>query len=208
MITLGEHVSIFGITGSGKSTLTGQLAGAFPRRVIFDRLGEWNLYETPYVSDFRTFAHTYEQVYKNESFTIVFKPRPGLDHETLLHEINQVIALIYRVEAQEPRGVALIFEEVWLYAPLHSMPPWFQETLLTGRHHRISVIGNSQRPASVSKVFISQCRHVFVGQYFESRDRKYFEETFGRIPELDKPPEKFHFWWFRTAQKPVLVSTR
>lgn len=207
MITLGEHVSIFGITGSGKSTLTGQLAEAFQRRVIFDRLGEWSTEDVPTAQDFLSFAAIYEQLHAEPAFTILFRPRPGLDHDALLHEVNQVLALIYRVEAQHPQGLALIFEEVWLYAPLHSMPPWFQETLLTGRHHRLSVIGNSQRPASVSKVFISQCRHVFVGQFFESRDRKYFEDTFGRIPQLETPPEKFHFWWFRTAQEPVLITT-
>lgn len=209
MISLGEHVSIFGITGSGKSTLTRQLAGAFPRRIIFDRMGEWHGEQaSAYSSDFASFTAAYEKLHAEPGFTIIFRPRPGLDHEALLHEVNQVLALIYRVEAHAAQGVALIFEEVWLYAPLHSMPPWFQETLLTGRHHRISVVGNSQRPASVSKVFVSQSRHVFVGQYFEARDRKYFEESFGRIPALDKPPEKFTFWWFRTAQDPVLVSTR
>jgi len=208
MILPGEHIIIFGMTGSGKSTLTRQMGGIYERKIIFDRLQEWeteNEYTT--ADSFESFKEIYHKAHNENSFTIYFKPRAGMDQDELIEVTNQILALVYQVEAYEKKGITLIFEEVWLYAPIHSIPPWFQETMLTGRHNRISVIGNSQRPANVSKTLVSQARHIFIGQYYEFRDKKYFEDTFGRIPELDNPPEKFTFYWFRPGEKPILIST-
>lgn len=207
MINAGEHIIIFGMTGSGKSTLTGKIAGLFQRRIIFDRLQEWQSAEFPTASSFEEFKNIYRENFQRNEFTIIFEPAPGMAQDELLETTNNILALVYQVESHTGKGIVLIFEEVWLYAPIHSIPTWFQETMLTGRHHRISVVGNSQRPAHVSKTLVSQARHVFVGQFFEARDKKYFEETFGRIPELENPPEKFSFWWFRTNEKPLLITT-
>lgn len=204
MIFPGEHTIIFGMTGSGKSTLTQKIAVLFDRRIIFDRLNEWDGENV--AGDFDEFKKLYGEFHTLDSFTIIFQPYSGMDADTLVQLTDRILSLIFQVESYNAKGIALIFEEVWLYAPIHSIPPWFQEIMLTGRHHRISVIGNSQRPANVSKTLVSQSRHLFIGQFYESRDRKYFEETFGRIPELDNPPEKFKFLWFRPQEKPLLIS--
>lgn len=207
MINPGEHTIIFGMTGCGKSTLTGQIAGIFRRRIIFDRMQEWKHQNLPTASSYQQFVSLYQGVHEQEEFTIVYQPSPGQAQEYLLADVNKILSLVYQVEGFGRKGIALIFEEVWLYAPLHAIPVWFQELMLTGRHHRVSVIGNSQRPAHVSKTLVSQARHVFVGQYQEARDKKYFEESFGRIPELARPPEKYTFYWFRPSEKPLLITT-
>lgn len=210
MINPGEHVIIFGMTGSGKSTLTEQVTGLFQRRVIFDRLQEWRgrIPGAITVRSFEQFREAYKKVYMLDEFTLVYEPMPGTPQDRLLIDTDNILCLVYQVEAYGKKGLSFIFEEVWLYAPLHGIPEWFQETMLTGRHHRISIVGNSQRPAHVSKTMVSQSRHVFVGQFYESRDKKYFEETFGRIAELANPPEKYHFYWFRPQEKPLLITTR
>ena len=206
MIHAGEHSIIFGMTGSGKSTLTRKISTLFLRKIIFDRLREWSG-EGIEVDSYDSFKKVFRELHLSDSFCIVFQPGYGGDSDSLVEETNQILALIFQVESHTQKGIALIFEELWLYAPLHNIPAWFQETMLTGRHHNISVIGNSQRPADVSKTFVSQARHCFVGQFYEYRDRKYFEDTFGRIPELANPPKKFTFYWFRPAEKPLLIST-
>lgn len=206
MIQPGEHVTIFGITGSGKTTLTRKVAALFPRRIVFDRLND-HAGGGVEVRDFHSFARVYRELHEHDAFSIVVRPPAGVDAESLQDLCDAILQLAYSVESYNSQGLGIIFEEVWLYAPLHFMPPWFQETLLTGRHYRISLIANSQRPAHVNKALIGQSRHVFVGQFFESRDRKYYEESFGRIPEIAQSPPKFNFWWFRTDQKPVMIST-
>lgn len=206
MIHPGEHVAIFGITGSGKSTLTAKIAALFRRRIIFDRLGEHAGFEKV-ARTYEEFVRLYREAHEQESFSILVRPKAGLDPELLQEMVDAILQLVYNVESHTVQGIALIFEEAWLYAPLHYISPWMQEIILTGRHYNISLIANSQRPAHVNKAVISQARHVFVGQYFESRDRKYYEDTFGRIPELNQPPRKFHFYWFRPEQKPQLITT-
>lgn len=195
MILPGEHISVFGISGCGKSTLTRKLASVFPRRVIFDRLMEWED-GGEVVSSFEEFAALYKERYEAPRFSIIVRTHPGLDTNDLLDLVDSILALVYQVESHASQGIALVFEEVWLYAPIFNTPPWFNETLLTGRHHKISILGNSQRPASVSKTLISQSRHVFIGQYFESNDRKYFREALG-LPLDHAPPAKYAFLWYR-----------
>lgn len=207
MIQAGEHVAIFGITGSGKTTLTGKIAALFPRRILFDRLGEHAGFEKV-ARTYEEFVQLYREAHAQDSFTILVRPKAGLDPELLQEMVDAILQLVYNVESHTQSGIALIFEEAWLYAPLHYISPWMQEVILTGRHYNISLIANSQRPAHVNKAVISQARHVFVGQFFEYRDRKYYEDTFGKIPELNQPPAKFHFYWFRPESKPVLVSTQ
>lgn len=199
MINPGEHVSIFGITNSGKSTLTRQMAQCFPRKIVFDRLNEWETENEKTVEDFDSFAEAYEVAFYEPTFTIVVRPQAGLSQGTLSELCNKVMAMVYRCERIEPHGIAIIMEEAWLYAPLMDVPPWLIENLLTGRHYKISLIMNAQRPALISKSMVSQSRHVFIGQFFEANDRKYYRECLGNIPELNRDPERFHFLWFRAG---------
>lgn len=205
MIQPGEHVSVFGLSGCGKSSLTRQIAGIYPRRLIFDRMREWESVPGSHaVSSFQEFARAYKQVFEQEEFTITFRPRPGSNQDWLLSEVDAILSLVYQVEEKDRQGIVLIFEEAWLYAPHHAMPEWLMEILLTGRKLGISVLANAQRPANVSRTLTSQCRHVFIGQISDARDRQYFRETLGR--DID-PPAKYEFWWYRLGQEMILVSS-
>ena len=208
MIDCGQHIFISGVSGSGKSTLTRQVGDYFNRIVILDRIGEWkNEQDAEKVSGFKGFSENFRQCYKNDIFKIVVSFPAGMDAYDLRNESEQIFSLIYTIESQQKLGIAIILEEAWLYCTPYDIGAYLSECYLTGRHHKITMIANTQRPASVHKNVISQCSHIFVGQYFEARDALYFRQTLGDIPELKKHLPKFTFLWFRPSEKPILIKT-
>lgn len=198
----GEHVILFGLPGSGKTTLTRKISAMYERKIVFDRLGEWEGFPT--FRDFDSFAAAYrDELSRGDSFTLVIRPPAGYSQERLIEFSDQVLALVYQCENFNREGLAIIFEEIWLYVPLHGVSDWMYEILLTGRHPRISLIGNAQRPALVSKTLVSMSKHVFIGNFFEANDRKYYRDLLGDHPIIENPPPKHRFLWLRPTHAPL-----
>lgn len=208
MITPGQHVFISGVSGSGKSTLTRQVSEYFQRLIILDRMGEWtNEPGTEKVYGFKGFSERFRHCHKDDFFKIIVVFPAGIHPDDLQNQSEQIFSLVYSVECQQKLGIAIILEEAWLYCTPYDIGPYLSECYLTGRHHKITMIANTQRPASVHKNVISQCSHIFVGQYFEARDALYFRQTLGDQVLLKNPLPKYQFLWFRPAEKPILIQT-
>lgn len=204
----GEHITIFGITGSGKSTLTRAISQYYHRKIIFDRMGEWNGDPRYTVQDFQGFARVYRECESLADFEIVVRFRPGISQEDLITGFESICNLVYQRERLARLGVLLLIEEVWLYSSPHYISPWFKEILLTGRKENISVVANSQRPASVNKDIPSQSRHVFVGQHFNPNDRMYFRDVLGKEYPKCENLKRFEFLWYRPgANESTLFKT-
>lgn len=205
----GQHIFISGRTGSGKSTLTKEVCEYFPRLIIFDRKGDWaNEIVDARVYDFNSFSSAYRQLFSNDHFRIVIQFQRGTSQEALIEHSERIINLCFANETRiNPRkGIGIVFEEVWLYGSVHSLPIWQSEIVLTGRSECISFIGNAQRPASVHKNIPSQCEHLFIGQIQDVNDMRYFREIVGDIPEL-RTLKKFEFLWCRPGEKPLKIHS-
>jgi DNA helicase HerA-like ATPase len=210
LIPPGEHIIIFGMTGSGKSSLTRQISEYYARQIIFDRKREWKNVEGTYVFDFKTFSDAYRSLENQDAFRIVVQFRPGISADEFDTQFGCILNLLHQRESGHGRGLLLLIEEVWLYSSPHYLNDWLKEIILTGRDPaKITLLMNSQRPASVHKDLTSQSQHFFIGQYFDVNDALYFRQVLGESRyKLSKDLPKFRFVWFRPgSDTPSLIQT-
>lgn len=209
MLNETDITMIFGMRGSGKSTLTRRLSSVYPRRIVFDRLHEWN--EGIIFKSFLDFGRLWAENYDKESFTLVFQADIEAGNEQQSDVFNQILRVIYKTckmqNAYSPIfNTCLIFEEIHFYGGAQFIEPWLWECVLTGRHAGLAIIGNSQRPASVHKSLVSQSANLFVGQLYEPRDMQYLSEAMGQDAFKAKTLPKFSFVFFRPGVPATIVS--
>ena len=209
LLGLTDVTIIFGIRGSGKSTLSRQLSSAYPRRVVVDPLSEWtgDSPDTRIVVGFEAFAQAYADLFSRDRWTLVYQFDPETSDEDQRAEFNAVLRSLYFSGRQSGVGACVVIEEVHTFATPHTMEHWLRQIVLTGRHAHLAVVASTQRPASVNKALVSQAAHVFTGQLFESRDVKYLEETLSSdIAARAAMLPKFTFIGFTPGQATVEVQ--
>lgn len=197
---------IFGKRGSGKSTLGKQLQKAFPRRIVLDLMHE---YKADSKNKFSFEVNTVENlarvmiaIQKNgiSKFEIIFK-RP-INRDLSESDMETLFQLVYNFG-----DVLLVIEEIHTYMKREWMPLWLKNLTTLGRHKGVGIMGTSQRPAEVSKTFVSMCSHVFVGRMFERNDVNYFLNS-TNIPENKlRNIEPFHFFRVLNGELKGIVKT-
>lgn len=193
-------ICIFGMRGSGKSSLTRKLANPHARLVVFDRLREWTHIPSDSIADsYHSFANIFRRVGTFDHYIIPVQFRRGASEDDIATETEAILKLVYDFGFQLNRQhvshpVCLVFEELQFYCNPQGIPPMLSEVLFTGRHAQLSIIGNTQRPASIHKGFISQADRILVGQLFEKRDIEYIaQSSFGADAFKAQTLEKYHF---------------
>lgn len=210
MIHDHDLIIVFGIRGSGKSTLTRELSERFSRRIVFDRLGEWEGFPT--AIGLHDFHEKIQRFYHREFDDLVVRFPPGHAEDAIYADLNEMLRILWSagkrsVEIGHDHSVALVFEELQFYSGPHFSPPFFNECLFTGRHAGLAIIGNTQRPASISKAFVSQASHLFCGQLHEPRDLEYLKGTTLGKTAFDLPKlKKGEFLWARPGEETLKVK--
>lgn len=175
-----DLIAILGKRGSGKSNLCKFLQRAFHRVIVIDLLHEYKEKAPSItVTNVPDLARTLIRLIQAGApkFRIIFKW--DVESSTFNEdEFNTVLRLVYKMG-----DVMLVIEEIHHYMKREYMPEWLSKLVLVGRHQRVGIIATSQKPATVSKVFISQCHHIFVSKMFERNDLKYFADTMGEQSE-------------------------
>jgi energy-coupling factor transporter ATP-binding protein EcfA2 len=194
-------ITVVGLRGSGKSTLTRILAEPYAKRVIFDITEEWNDSQFRYVHNFKEFAAVYREIFTEETYTIIVRFEFGLSDDIIHQETDQIISLLYKAGKDTELESLIVFEEAHNYFPNHTLSPLMRSLLTQGRHAHINIIANTQRAASISKLLISQSAEVYMGQQFESNDINYLRETCGEIAEEASQLKKLEFIFFPVGDK-------
>lgn len=187
--------AILGMRGSGKSTLTRSLADSHPRRVIFDIMKEWNgpFY---YARTFDEFANHWRDHSHDPSFTIVVRFPEFSSPETIIELQTQITKLVYLTGQDSETDVCMIFEEAQFYFPNQGLHPVNMHLFTTGRHAHISIIANSQRPALITKLLLSQSEEIYVGKLYEANDIAYLRDCVGDLAFQARELQSLHFIYY------------
>lgn len=182
-----SNICIFGMRGSGKSTMCRELQEYFGNVFIFDTLAEYSESDGLIFTDYESFA---DFVIKTENESGI-KAIIRFSIEDAKNEdiFDEYIKLLYY------RGnCTIVIEEVQNFASVHKLPYYLKQTSLTGRHKNISFITTTQRIAEIHKTLLSQAHHIMAGYTDSPADIKTLKEYGFPIDRL-KELEKYRFIW-------------
>ena len=189
-----------GRRGSGKSYLARRIQGAYPRKVIFDTLGEYGARDGVLCHSFAEFGRALLRIESEgqRTFTLIYQF--DVERESHTSEFDQALRVLWH------RGDVLVcVEEVQYFATAHSMPMWLRNCLLTGRHRHLGLVFTTQRPGECHKTIVSQANHVFCGSLHEKNDLDYVKSVLGdKAQELIHLPER-RFIYFRPGRGVSLI---
>lgn len=189
----GEHLTVIGSNGSGKTFLLSRLLVEGPRRFVI--LVRTKADDTRLPATFK----------RSTDPTVLDDPRV----EKVLFDVTRrprqeqaelIAALMSRVWTQTGWTLA-IDEGFYVYDRLGLGEEL--ETLLTqGRGMGITVVTGIQRPVRVSRFILSESMHVIAFD-LERRDRRTLEESTGELlADASVDLRRFHFaWWSRKARQ-------
>lgn len=182
-----------GRRGCGKSYLARKVSEAYPCKVIFDTLNEYNSSDGIVVHSFEEFSRVILETANSKKFSIIYQF--DIEQEENGPEFNEALRVLYY------RGNLLIcVEEVQSFASTHRMPMWLKRCLLTGRHRNLALAFTTQRPGECHKTIISQSNHVFCGPIHEKNDVDYVRSVIGdQAFDLIQQPER-QFKYFRPGE--------
>lgn len=187
---VGQHVAIFGDTGSGKTYLMAKLAAMRRYVVVFRTKGDDISF--PGFSR-RPLASAMDSVYAQR---ILLQPR----YE---HQLREGYGMLERAWKQE--NWTIVIDEEW-YCERLGLTEMIERLLTQGRSMGISVMLGSQRPSRISRYCIAEARHVFAFQ-LEGRDAKTVgEATTPRMVEAIAKLKEHEFAYFNRQNRIVEIG--
>lgn len=195
--------TILGMRGCGKSTLTRILSDSHPRKVVFDIVDEWKGHFVAH--NFLEFSNIWREQFHKEFYTIIIKFDYGASKELINDIVSQCVALVWRTGKDSQLETCLVFEESQFYFPNHGMHPNFMHLITTGRHARINMLCNTQQPAEISKLLISQSSELYLGRIHEPNAIKYLEQSIGEVADQARYLEILQFLYYPVGHPEQIV---
>jgi|GEM_PF-6324036 len=183
---IGHNICIFGMRGSGKSTLCRNIQKYYSNIFIFDTLNEYNHDDGIIFYNYADFSNYVLSTSEKEGLRVIIQ----FDIENCDNDyFDEFIKLLYY------RGdCTLVIEEVQNFASIHKIPPFLKQASLTGRHKNVNFITTTQRIAEIHKSLLSQCHHLFSGYTDSPNDKKTLKEYGFNISDIEFL-EQFKFLW-------------
>jgi DNA helicase HerA-like ATPase len=171
--------AVFGATGSGKSLFVKSQIAGVRRLIVFDSMGEYIAEGLTVIRSARALL----EAVKAKEFRVAFVPAAA--DKARADQFAFVCDLAFRA-----KNLMLVVEELRFLTKPSWAPMEWARINSQGRHANLSVIGTSQRPASVDKDFVGNCTRVRSGRLAYDDDARAVAKVL-RIPEgelLELPP--------------------
>lgn len=195
---IDEHynivISVFGRRGSGKTFLCSKICREFDKVFIFDTRGRLSPVESK-THDAHIEGSTVIVGIDNlvkfiadngggrkSKYRVIYRP---LDIQ------NEFLDFCYYMDSKELDDVLVYIEEIGILTNsqhVEGIPPEFEKLLRFGRHNRLHLLLNSQRPQDVHRLITAESSHIICFQQIENRDLQYFAGYFDsrKLTTLEK----------------------
>jgi len=170
-----DKIAILAPTKWGKTTLARHLLPSFPRTIVLDVAEQFPKDETDFVVE--SIAELGEIAkllikHAEKNFRIIRRYPETFDGDYAA-DLDAVIKIAYAIG-----GVMIVADEFQEFMNREHISRELKTLILRGRHRGVGLMGITQRPAEVSKTFLAQCIHLFVGGFASPQDLKYIEGVF------------------------------
>jgi hypothetical protein len=153
----GEHITIVGPTGCGKSTLESQILTIREYIVIFVT----KVYDEVLTYQFPEYHRISKWPPKYHQDKVLLWPKPGKDiRETYLIQRNVFKDALNKIFQE--RNWTVVFDEQHYMVKKLALGPENEMFLHQGRSSGLSVVNGTQRPAWVPVVTYSSATHAFI----------------------------------------------
>ena len=150
-----DIIAVIGASGTGKSSyIKGELLKRYKRLLIWSPLEKTDQYQAfcGGVKVEGRISEFVEQV-KAGAKAIVFVPK-GSDSE-IKTQFDRFCRVVWELE-----GATVLVEELSRVTMASWSPPAWKNLSTAGRHQGLTIIGTSQRPATIDKDFLGNCTEV------------------------------------------------
>ena len=185
-IKRSEHVFIAGGTGSGKTFLASHYLSKYKNVIVLDTKGMFDNWD--YMCDNElTVIEKLADIEKVKTSKIIYRP---IFQELTEEYYNLFFSWVYR----RKNTIVLIDEAMQISPNPHILPEWLRGCLQRGRQKNISIWALTQRPKSISPLFLSESTHIFTFRLNLEQDRRKVVDVTGH-EEFYNKPEKHCFWY-------------
>lgn len=182
-------VAVVGKKGSGKSfLLDGVFVAQHDRVITIDQTGEaaeahpGALYARGLVNTYNAIGELHAQAWRGDD-------GPGRWHLITALDVPEVLALFDRLApsfSDNRRSLSVVLggvcvqcDEIDVIAPASGTAPEFTQAIARGRHHRLSLLLATRRPAECSRMISSQADMLVSFAMHEPRDVRWLRDSGG-----------------------------
>ncbi len=183
---LGQHATLIGKTGSGKTHLTIALANLRPYVMFAATKRRDPLVSYMLAHGFKAVASVNE-VPRTETGRPVYRkvvvwPGTTIVNEKQRHAVQKYeLGLMLSTAERQGNWTVVVDETMWAYDMLQLKreldSAWYQ-----GRSAGVSIIANAQRPTRVPRLMISGASHLFLSYVSDKRDLEPLRDIAGVVP--------------------------